>query len=71
MVAITINGATAWLYNGDGYYYWDGNTYRTLINAQLGCSVTRGTGTFQVFNPHSTIASLSYHIIVLHTSSSA
>jgi hypothetical protein len=51
-----------WLYEADGYYYWDDS--RTQINAQIACYVTPGTWSFNVLNPKNGNPSASYSIQV-------
>jgi hypothetical protein len=46
------NGSTeAWLYETDGYYFWDQS--RTQLNAQIACYVTPGAWTLYVYSLNS------------------
>jgi hypothetical protein len=62
-----IGPSNVWLYETDGYYYWDDS--RTQINAQVGCYVTPGSYTFNVLNPHNGNPSTSYSITITSSSS--
>lgn len=65
----TMNIADWWLYETDGYYYWDSS--RTQINAQIGCYIPPGSYTFNVHNPNSANGepSASYSIDIVSSPS--
>jgi hypothetical protein len=56
-----------WLYETDGYYYWDDS--RTQINAQVGCYVSPGAWSFSVLNPKSGNPSATYSINIVSSPS--
>jgi hypothetical protein len=66
-VQFTAGGNTYWLYSGDNYYYWDASPQQ--INAQIGCYITQGVWTFDVWNPHQQSPSSSHSVSVAHNSS--
>jgi hypothetical protein len=51
LLELSNQSGSDWLYQGDGYYFWDGS--RTQINAQVKCSVTPGAWTLYAKSPTS------------------
>jgi hypothetical protein len=49
-VKLVSQSTEAWLYETDGYYFWDQS--RTQLNAQIACYVTPGSWVLYVFNPN-------------------
>ncbi|MCC7343006.1 MAG: hypothetical protein IT170_18130 [Bryobacterales bacterium] len=51
LLELSNQSGSDWLYQDDGYYFWDGS--RTQINAQVKCSVTPGAWTLYAKSPTS------------------